>query len=325
MKQLGIALHNYHDAFGSFPLGGVNLGTGADGWNGLASMLSWRALILPQLEQGTVYNSLNLSVTISSNGTDSGAGFTAWNTVAGVWICPSDGTNNGGKRPSNTADPNNGQYPSSNAPTDPSTGQPATIVPVANYAGSFGDNYAIAGLTATPNPWETPIGVTPVPGQTKIGWPGFWGTSFNADLSSDKGGTLRGFFDYRTGQVVNMAGVTDGTSNTILVGEMIPQQAADSNLYQENGASAGTTIPINWNSAGVPNIYPGCNVAEWGSAVWGCRFSYASKGFKSMHPGGANMLFADGSVHFLKNSIAPNLYAGLGSRNGGEVISADSF
>lgn len=45
----------------------------------------------------------------------------------------------------------------------------------------------------------------------------------------------------------------------------------------------------------------------------------------SRHPGGANVLFADGSVHFLKSTIAIKTYWALGTKSGGEVISADSF
>jgi prepilin-type processing-associated H-X9-DG protein len=44
-----------------------------------------------------------------------------------------------------------------------------------------------------------------------------------------------------------------------------------------------------------------------------------------MHPGGANFAFADGSVRFIKNSIDLNAYRGLGTRSGGEVVSADSY
>ena len=45
----------------------------------------------------------------------------------------------------------------------------------------------------------------------------------------------------------------------------------------------------------------------------------------SRHPGGAGFLFADGSVHFLKKGIDHVNYNALGSRNGGEVISGDSY
>ncbi|WP_422926625.1 DUF1559 domain-containing protein [Singulisphaera sp. PoT] len=326
LKQIGIALHNYHDQNGSFPLGGVNLGKSSAGWNGTSNSLSWRALILPQLEQNNIYNALNLSVTLSSNAVNSSAGYTVWMTVSNVWLCPSDGTNDNGQRPSLSSDPNNGNGPINSPPTNPVTGQPATTCPVSNYAGSFGDNQAIGGLSSGgTNPWETQACGSPAAGQPRIGWSGFWGTTYNCDLSADTGGSLRGFFDYRTGQVVNMAGVTDGTSNSILVGEMIPQQAADSNLYCLNGGTAGTTLPINFTTNGIPNQYPGCNSQDWGSVVWPCRFSYATKGFKSFHPGGATFLFADGSVHFLKSSINRFIYAGLGSRNGGEVISSDAY
>ena len=53
--------------------------------------------------------------------------------------------------------------------------------------------------------------------------------------------------------------------------------------------------------------------------------AYTNTGFKSHHPGGANFVFADGSVHFLKQSIAMTTYCALGSRNGGEVVSSDSY
>ena len=44
-----------------------------------------------------------------------------------------------------------------------------------------------------------------------------------------------------------------------------------------------------------------------------------------MHPGGANFLFGDGSVKFLKSSISMVTYCALGSRAGGEVTSSDSY
>jgi prepilin-type processing-associated H-X9-DG protein len=45
----------------------------------------------------------------------------------------------------------------------------------------------------------------------------------------------------------------------------------------------------------------------------------------SNHPGGVNVAFADGSVHFIKNSVAPNTWWALGSRALGEVVSSDSY
>jgi prepilin-type processing-associated H-X9-DG protein len=102
------------------------------------------------------------------------------------------------------------------------------------------------------------------------------------------------------------------------VGETLPDQDANNEVWGATGAASGTTIPINW--------YTGAPYAGFGAgAPWNTRASYAGRGFKSRHPGGSNFLFADGSVHFLKNSISRVTYAALGSKNGGEVISADSY
>jgi prepilin-type processing-associated H-X9-DG protein len=107
----------------------------------------------------------------------------------------------------------------------------------------------------------------------------------------------------------------------LLVGETIPEDVADSNFWHHNGCTFGTTVPINHATKRVTCT----DGLTFGSADWGCRYSYASKGAKSKHPGGANMLFGDGSVKFLKNTINLATYCALGSRAGGEVVSADAF
>ncbi|MFO0908806.1 MAG: hypothetical protein U0794_10690 [Isosphaeraceae bacterium] len=75
-------------------------------------------------------------------------GYTAWSSVSNAWLCPADPDNMNGLRPSNTADGNGGQYPIQGTRPKTATNTFATVVPVANYAGSFGDNNAITGLTA---------------------------------------------------------------------------------------------------------------------------------------------------------------------------------
>jgi prepilin-type processing-associated H-X9-DG protein len=53
--------------------------------------------------------------------------------------------------------------------------------------------------------------------------------------------------------------------------------------------------------------------------------NYGQYGFHSLHPGGANFAFADGSVKFIKDSIGVQVYRSLGTRALGEVISADTY
>jgi prepilin-type processing-associated H-X9-DG protein len=112
--------------------------------------------------------------------------------------------------------------------------------------------------------------------------------------------------------------VTDGTSNTIIVGEALPSQDSNNEVWGASGSASGVTIPINW--------FTGKPYAGFGAcSPWNTKASYAARGFKSLHPGGANFLFADGSVHFLKNTINRVTYAALGSRAGGEVTSSDAY
>jgi len=97
----------------------------------------------------------------------------------------------------------------------------------------------------------------------------------------------------------------------------LPAEDANNEFWTATSAAADTTIPLNWKTD--------LAVGGFGSTNWNSRLSYAARGFKSRHPGGANFLFADGSVKFLKNSISKVTYAALGSRAGGEVISADAY
>jgi prepilin-type N-terminal cleavage/methylation domain-containing protein/prepilin-type processing-associated H-X9-DG protein len=330
LKQIGIAMHNYHDQFGSYPPGEISQinpnykgpGTGdpVNSWGTQVSELCWRAMILPQMEGNTVYNALNFS--ISSNEINNGAQFTAYNTVFTSWLCPSDGTNGNGRLPTNTAD---GQW--TDQPIDPSTGTTAAYTPISNYAGSFGDNYCGGPLVGGVGlPWETPATGAPAVGQPRIGWNGYWGTNRGGDFTWGAG-TMRGYFDYRSSfPPTTVAQVTDGTSNTIMAGEVIPSRAGDSNFWFFNGGYAGCTVPLGWNSNTYPSSAANC-YQQWqnSTAPTGCRYSAAAKGFVSMHPGGANMLFGDGSVRFLKNSIALTTLCAVGSKAGNEVVSSDSY
>ncbi len=322
MKQIGIALHNYHDQFGSFPPGGIADEATASIWGGQQNVLSWRAMIMPQMEGGTTYNAINFDLHGSSSPNPT-ALYTAWVTISSTWLCPSDPDNSERGLGLRSANIVTGQYPNGAGPIVPNgfpgAGSPSQVCPIANYAGSFGDNYCVGPLTPPGAPWETPIGTVVVPPAVKIGWAGFWGTNFDETNSTRGPGQLRGMFSYRIQGIgpVSLASVNDGTSNTLMVGEVLPAQAADSNFYHHNGCTFGTTVPINWQTP-LP-------ITGFGTNNWKSRFSYASKGAKSKHPGGANFLFADGSVHFLKQSISLQTYCQLGSRNGGEVVRASSY
>lgn len=313
LKQIGLGVHNYISSNDLFPPSAVK-----GGWTFTGNGFSWRAAILPQMELGPQYNSINFSLQLNSPGGAGAAMSTVWYLVLNVHLCPSDGQ---------------GQSPTGFAPYGAGVGTRGTdsvipppdpnrqYVPISNYMMSFGDNYAIGPLTSTQNPWETPVSTPAVPPNPQIGYYSYWGRNMQTPTPQSPAGQMRGFADYYDGQTASMASVTDGTSNTIFAGEALPAEDPNNEMWGFTGSASGVTIPLNWKTTRLP-----CTDGQtYGSADWSCRYSYSTRGFKSRHPGGANFLFADGSVKFLKNSINRVTYCALGSRNGGEVISADQY
>jgi prepilin-type N-terminal cleavage/methylation domain-containing protein/prepilin-type processing-associated H-X9-DG protein len=118
-----------------------------------------------------------------------------------------------------------------------------------------------------------------------------------------------------------LADVLDGSSNTILIGEC----AGRPTLWQ-----AGKRVPNKWLSGGAwasRNLLWGRGATSDGTAFFGtCAVNCTNdREVYSFHTGGANVVFADGSVHFLKADINIRVFANLVTRAGGEVVSAGDF
>jgi prepilin-type N-terminal cleavage/methylation domain-containing protein/prepilin-type processing-associated H-X9-DG protein len=330
LKQLGLAFANYESTYSIYPLGAMvgSTGPASSGWGGSVANngVSWVALTLPFFEQNPVFNSINFSLSVSGSSGYNSHFATAWYTRLNILSCPSDGDQDG-FRPNGSGN-GDGQDQAITPPIPPGGGTP--MVPVSDYGVSFGDNYCIGGLNPgatfpTETPYTLPLNTpNPPPNGVRIGWPGYQGTY--ADLNAflppvGAPGALRGMFDVNNGQTVKLASVTDGTSNTIAAGEALPAQRADNNVWLWNNGGYGTTVPINYPSPQSCAL-PGNG---WGSYNWASRCAYTNTGFKSHHPGGGNFAFVDGSVHFLKQTIAMATYCALGSRAGSEAVSADQY
>jgi len=85
LKQLGLALHNYHDTHGMFP---VNYGAGL--YNESNRGASWLAMILPQIGQTSLYGRINFGSPLTDSANDAAA-----RTVVPTYLCPSDRHGNG--------------------------------------------------------------------------------------------------------------------------------------------------------------------------------------------------------------------------------------
>jgi prepilin-type N-terminal cleavage/methylation domain-containing protein/prepilin-type processing-associated H-X9-DG protein len=284
------------------------------------------ALILPYLEQSNIYNQINLNLscfdqknvppaTGGSGGLFPGVGQnSAYSTAIAAYICPSDPV-------------------------------PATI----NYYNQQWCGYGNGSGNPIPNPpnqiWGR-IDYFAMPGfdsglPTSLGY----SAAGIAALSGADVGTIcdiaNSVKNQTTGSYgnswphVTIAAILDGTSNTVMVGEMAARPVGyDHNrqIYVQNGGLVDGVI----------------NPVSGGGGAWADPFSYAHlngsmangiRGFPgtcvincttnneiySFHPGGANLLFADGSVHFLKETINPFTMVALVTRAMGEITSSDSY
>jgi prepilin-type N-terminal cleavage/methylation domain-containing protein/prepilin-type processing-associated H-X9-DG protein len=315
MKQIGLAMHNYHSAANSFPMGGtvtttIGGGPGA-GWG------SWsaHALLLGYMEQTAIYNAANFSLPNLSDalkGQESNT--TASLSRINVFMCPSS---------PDYADQWWIQLTSGN--------WVGFTSPYTNYWGSLGASM----LQYSWNASSEPNGAFMVGGKA-------WGMRDFTDGTSNTivfGEWLAG----GGGSFKNPPAMVTASATPTGVamgdpGDNIPYGAASFIPWITGTACANKANYRNYNGQmwcqGLisrtlgntllpPNSqYPACMNIPWGGDADG---SWGAIGFSSAHSGGANALFGDGSVRFLKNSVAYPIMWALGTRNGGEILSADSY
>jgi len=324
LKQIGLAMHNYHQTSDCFPASAYNTSrpdvAGNHVWTPMWGSISVHTLLLPYMEQKPVYDSFNFSLVTIGQGDGDWANGTASSTRINAFLCPSNPN-----LPPTTNYVNNRPWPG------------------VNYFGSFGSSllYGENGVNNRPN------GV-------------FQGVNIP----------------------VGIAGITDGTSNTIAFGEWrmgdynggkltIPQDV----IAVDNTPPAGVTSNRPWDDPNMTMPQNGANFLIWANTVCAARAQASISngnnrswlaerwdvacpgrtlgntllapnpnipnceirtdqgdfdgpgiyGLSSYHSGGCNVMMADGSVRFLKSTTAiPTMWA-LGSRAQGESISSDSY
>jgi prepilin-type N-terminal cleavage/methylation domain-containing protein/prepilin-type processing-associated H-X9-DG protein len=274
LKQIGLALHGYHDAWHGFPPAyltrqSTDLELGS-GW-------AWGTLILPYLEQKPLYDAANFDLgfgELSAPLLGLRENMTVRRVSLSMFLCPSA---EGGE-----------------GPIDLGAGS-------SHVAISPGQYIASAGWLDTSR--------TPIQG-TGVLYPN---------------------------SRVAIAEVSDGTSTTLMTGER-SRNLADASwpgsfgsladpapLCTKAGRSTQSCVGMMFLLMGrsgpssdiVSGSIPGGNTPNAPGA--------GADGFASLHPGGCQFLLADGSVRFIKESVAQPVFHALASRAGGELVSADAF
>jgi prepilin-type N-terminal cleavage/methylation domain-containing protein/prepilin-type processing-associated H-X9-DG protein len=141
-----------------------------------------------------------------------------------------------------------------------------------------------------------------------------WGTFVNRGPNNDPEGLLRGDGMFYRRDFLNKKRITDvadGTSNTFMLGEDIPSINAHCTWPYANGTGGTTAVPPNWNRKPDGSLYDPYN-------DWPHLYS-----FRSRHPGGLQFAFADGSVQFIRDSIAAQTYRALATVAGGESVTRE--
>ena len=332
LKQIGLALANYNDVHGSTPVHMYRYSQEqGDTSRGYSGCKSWLAHLLPFLEQGPMYNSLNFSYTQEWAYSDAITGpsptdMTVYRTTIATYLCPSDRTIN------TCSDDSSSSYPCGNFSYVGNTGHPRNVL----------------------LPGDAPNGGN-VPPLT-----GIMGMS---RMYAQQGSCKSAASAATTNVTVTLASITDGTSNTAAVSEsLINDGSGNSNdrrrlLNYTNAALVEKTdVPalavvqdglakaVNWQPWSIYKGHTWGYTDAWQKHVYAHLLppnsapiiTYATNTFRcsegdgamnptSQHPGGVNVGMMDGSVGFIKNTIGLEPWWALGTRGRGEIISADSL
>jgi prepilin-type N-terminal cleavage/methylation domain-containing protein/prepilin-type processing-associated H-X9-DG protein len=309
LKQIGLALHNYHGVYETFPMGASLAYTNFPG--NLAAKDNWsaHAALLPQLEGTALYNAINFNFGVNENGTNMSYLYNSSviNAQVKAFVCPSDP--NAGSTVSNI----NNYFACvgtttyfTNAGTSPATLGDHPTTGFFGYQLCYGLRDGTDGSSNTVAFGEATIGINTLKGQKNIGL---------QKVSTIPAGAI--VFDASANVPITLQGLA-ACDQAWLGGAGTTDPAAQRG---KNWAHGGLCFTL-FNTVATPNAnndtWSYCSVTSGGAIS---NYSEAD----SYHPGGINALMADGHVQFLKNSINRLTWFALGTKAGGEVTSADGF
>jgi prepilin-type N-terminal cleavage/methylation domain-containing protein/prepilin-type processing-associated H-X9-DG protein len=263
LKQIALAVHNYHDTYGTFPPGGVTEGTCC----GTQSGTNWAIAILPFIEQQNLANEY-----VSNQTNESAANAPVRTTSVKTYVCPADINANVLEKP---------------------------------------DSGPGSGLEYMPGSYRAVSG--------KSDGSAFWDNADALGISRDWRGALHSVWVSRGLNVERLTGVSDGTANTLLVGEYTTRTHNRRRTFW-----AYTYTSYNQSSATLNQSrtlltdYDRCVAVGGPGDVNPCKRAWGS-----YHTGVINFVWCDGSVRPVSSSIDMNVFTALATIAGGEVANAE--
>lgn len=330
LKQLGLAAQNYVSSNNVFPPQ-TSWPTMAANYTlnpaGFAWGFNWYCAIFPQIEQQQTFNAINFNLSPMDP-----SQITAAVIKVSSLLCPSE---------------------SANSQLFPVTSPSGALYyyAVSNYVGNYGGPAAIMPYNGTIIPeWDVEQGMTTASGAklTPIGIQTITDGTSNTALFSER---LIAAYTYNTTATVYASGINGLRAIFTGTYPAAPSSVTPANMLTGNPAllfaqgcqAIGSTTPSpypaaigvemfagnpgyvglsSYNHWTAPNTVPCQNSID---PIVGFVGPYGAASANSLHPGGVNVCFSDGSVHFVKNSVGLQPWWGLGSRAGGEVVSSDQY
>ncbi len=340
LKQLGLAAQNYISSNNVLPpqtswptLAATQSGNAL----GFTWGFTWYYALFPQLEQTQIFNSINFSLSPADP-----SQATAAATKVSALLCPSESASTQ-------------LYSSTNLFTLSTT---TFYYSVSNYVGNYGGPAAYTPYSGTIIPgYDVESGMNASATRlTSVGIQSITDGTSNTGLISER---LLAAYPYGSSGSVYPSGINGYRAVFTGTFAAAPSSVTATNMMNSNPAllfvqgcnslpgtivsqypavvgveimlgNPGYPVLTSYMHWTLPNTAPCANSAEINSALspgtnpFGVG-PYGSASANSLHSGGVNVCFADGSVHFLKSSVSPQTWWALGTRAGGEVVGSDQY
>lgn len=291
MKQLGLALHNYHEVYQSFPYSGAGPYSGEAFLTAIGTEHSWNEFILPQIDQAPLFNQINFSI---NNGT--GTNLTLLNNQTYVFqACPSNPFSSSrvcsdGRKFVNVTSGTASPYVDEIWNTSPM-----------NYAPCAGPTQ----LDGFPGPSGNPAPMD-CADQLGAGVLGFCALATSSQYPGGNRAKVPGMFGMNGAVASRISDVTDGTSNTILLCERRGELERSMGIFS-SGYFGAVPTGMKINSKYIVPKDAG------GSYFKNC-------GASSYHTGGAHFLLGDGAIRFVNENVDFRTYNYLGGKAEGQIL-----